>query len=313
MSKKKKEKDNEKTPDYIVYTDGSCAKNPGGPGAGACIIVNSSTGEELSLTQSYRSTTNNRMEMIAAIIALEQLPASVTVKLCSDSKYLINCFYGIWSQRKNKDLWIRLEKAAKGKHVSMQWVAGHSGNPLNEACDRLALCSLFDDNASDDEGYLKEKAAGRAFYETVDEYEKKDRPDNPLGIGGAMARIITIPVELDSDIDCLSVRAYAEKYEVHTTCASSILQFSMSGKTRFKDYISLKTGGRDKWSSTGKAKLLNSIKANDGGVIDTVKAHLNDEKDCCSALRWYKRGLPLKHAIRKVLVDKEISFNCINR
>ena len=135
--------------DVVIYTDGACKGNPGPGGWG--VLLRGPEGEK-ELCGGETATTNNRMEMMAAIQALEALTRSMTVKLHTDSQYVrdgIMSWLPRWKKRgwktadkkpvKNVDLWQRLE-AATGRHeeVSWHWVRGHSGHPENERADALA-------------------------------------------------------------------------------------------------------------------------------------------------------------------------------
>jgi ribonuclease HI len=122
-----------------IYTDGSCLKNPDGPGGYAAIILINGV-EAQHFSGSDPSTTSNRMEMMGVIAGLEALhhPASITVY--SDSQLVINCASRQWKRKKNLDLWKRLDAAASRHRVKWQWVRGHNGNIWNEAAD--ALCGL---------------------------------------------------------------------------------------------------------------------------------------------------------------------------
>ena len=131
-----------------IYTDGACSGNPG-PGGWAAIIIDE--GREEELFGAEESTTNQRMELLAAIKALERLPARSRVKLFSDSAYLINAFQKCWFKGwekgwlnaagkpvKNKDLWVRLQMLDNFHRITWCKLAGHSGDYYNERCDRLA-------------------------------------------------------------------------------------------------------------------------------------------------------------------------------
>ena len=131
-----------------VYTDGACRGNPGPGGWGALLRFGD---HEKELFGGEANTTNNRMELMAAIQALESLTRPCQVRLTTDSEYVKN---GItqwlpkWKQRgwrtasktpvKNADLWQRLEAAAKRHEVQWHWVKGHSGHPENDRVDELA-------------------------------------------------------------------------------------------------------------------------------------------------------------------------------
>ncbi len=133
-----------------IYTDGSCLGNPGPGGWGAILR----DGEDRELSGGEPETTNNRMEMTAAILALEALDRPRSIRLHTDSKYVmdgIKHWMPNWKRNgwrranrkpvKNVDLWHRLD-AAIGRHdVSWFWVKGHSGHPENERADALALAA----------------------------------------------------------------------------------------------------------------------------------------------------------------------------
>ena len=131
-----------------IFTDGACRGNPGPGGWGALLRYD---GKEKELYGGEADTTNNRMELMAAIQALESLTQRCEVQLTTDSEYVKN---GItqwivnWKKRgwrtankkpvKNTDLWQRLDKAASEHNVSWHWVRGHTGHPENERADELA-------------------------------------------------------------------------------------------------------------------------------------------------------------------------------
>jgi ribonuclease HI len=131
-----------------IFTDGACSGNPGPGGWGAVMRFQ---GKERELFGGESETTNNRMELMAAIRALEALKRPVKVRLFTDSKYLLE---GVtewmprWKERgwktaakkpvKNVDLWQRLEKALDRHNIEWTWVKGHAGHPENERADELA-------------------------------------------------------------------------------------------------------------------------------------------------------------------------------
>ena len=137
-----------------IYTDGSSRGNPG-PGGYGCVLKYVDTkGEvhERELSEGFKETTNNRMELMAAIAGLEALIRPCDVKLYSDSKYLVDAFNKHWIDNwkmkgwkrgknetvKNIDLWERLLKAKEPHNVEFIWVKGHDGHEYNERCDSLA-------------------------------------------------------------------------------------------------------------------------------------------------------------------------------
>jgi ribonuclease HI len=122
---------------YTIYTDGSCLKNPGGPGDYAAVIFRE--GEMIEeLSGGEAMTTSNRMEITAAIAGLRAVREPSIITLYSDSQYLIKTLTQDWKRMKNLDLWARLDQAAKPHRVSWQWIRGHNGNPGNVRADQLA-------------------------------------------------------------------------------------------------------------------------------------------------------------------------------
>ncbi|MCC8126146.1 MAG: ribonuclease HI [Clostridiales bacterium] len=141
-----------------IYTDGAAKGNPEGPGGyGTILQFTDSKGRlhERELSQGYQKTSNNRMELMAAIVGLEALNRPCEVELYSDSKYLTDAFNQGWIDNwlknnwkrgksgpvKNIDLWKRLLKAKAPHQVRFIWVKGHDGHPQNERCDRLAVAA----------------------------------------------------------------------------------------------------------------------------------------------------------------------------
>lgn len=132
----------------IIYTDGACSGNPGPGGWGALLIWR---GVEKELSGAEAHTTNNRMEMLAAIRALQSLKRPMPVTLVTDSTYLkdgITKWIAGWKKNgwktaakkpvKNQDLWQELDAALKDHQVEWRWVKGHAGHPENERVDQLA-------------------------------------------------------------------------------------------------------------------------------------------------------------------------------
>ncbi len=155
--------------EVTIYTDGSARGNPNGPGGYGTILHYTDTKGTLhqrEFSAGYVKTTNNRMELMAAIVGLEALIRPCTVHLYSDSQYLIKAFNEHWIdgwQRKNwmrtktepvknVDLWQRLLKAKAPHEVTFHWVKGHNGHPMNERCDELATAAADGKNLLTDEG-----------------------------------------------------------------------------------------------------------------------------------------------------------------
>ena len=152
------------TKEIVIYTDGACTGNPGAGGYGAVLIYN---GHRKEISGGYKLTTNNRMEMMAAIAALQSLKEKCTVKLHSDSKYLVDAVTKGWAKKwqangwkrnkkenaKNPDLWQTMLDLCQQHQVEFIWVKGHAGIPENEQCDRLAVAAAKGLNLPPDEGY----------------------------------------------------------------------------------------------------------------------------------------------------------------
>ncbi|MDO4174273.1 MAG: ribonuclease HI [Eubacteriales bacterium] len=134
----------------IIYTDGACSGNPG-PGGFGIILQYGEHRKEIS--QGFAETTNNRMELLAVITALEALKTPCDVDLYSDSKYVIDAIQKGWAVKwrskgwmrtpkepaKNPDLWERLLDLLDIHHVTFHWVKGHAQNENNNRCDELAV------------------------------------------------------------------------------------------------------------------------------------------------------------------------------
>jgi ribonuclease HI len=134
--------------EVALYTDGACRGNPGRGGWGAILVYGS---YEKELSGGEPMTTNNRMELLAAINGLAALRESCAVTLYSDSKYLVDAFLQGWvnswrshgwrrgrDELKNPDLWERLWELTRKHEVTFVWVKGHNGHKYNERCDALA-------------------------------------------------------------------------------------------------------------------------------------------------------------------------------
>jgi len=120
-----------------IYTDGACRGNPG-RGGWAAVVVG---GGKRVIHGFEDSTTNNRMEILAAIKGLEITEKESMVTVYSDSQYLVNTMVKGWKRKANLDLWTRLDEISKDRDVSWAWVKGHSGDPLNEEADHWATWS----------------------------------------------------------------------------------------------------------------------------------------------------------------------------
>ena len=148
----------------IIYTDGSSLGNPGPGGFG---VVIPSSGGNREFSGGFRRTTNNRMELLACIVGLEQLETPSVVALYSDSRYVVDGITKGWAKRwrcndwrkrtgekaLNIDLWARLISLCDRHEVHFIWVKGHAGNPGNERCDQLATQAANRHDLPADDGY----------------------------------------------------------------------------------------------------------------------------------------------------------------
>lgn len=150
-----------------IFTDGAARGNPDGPGGYGTVLEYVDTKGQLHTREfscGYKKTTNNRMELMAAIVGLEALNRPCEVELYSDSKYLVDAFNQHWIDSwlmkgwkrgknepvKNVDLWKRLLEAKQPHKVTFIWVKGHDGHAQNEKCDQLATSAADGDNLLDD-------------------------------------------------------------------------------------------------------------------------------------------------------------------
>lgn len=144
-----------------IYTDGSSRGNPGPGGYGAILMTGTHRKE---LSGGYRHTTNNRMELMAVIKALEALKKpGMQLTIYSDSQYIVNAIEKGWLRKwistnfaggkKNKDLWLQYDKLARQHSVRFVWVKGHANNPFNNRCDILATEAADGSNLEVDEGF----------------------------------------------------------------------------------------------------------------------------------------------------------------
>lgn len=145
-----------------IFTDGAAKGNPGPGGYGAILRFK---GKEKELSQGFRMTTNNRMELLAVIVALESLKSSnYGVDIYSDSKYVVDAVrlgwvFG-WKQKgfkgkKNPDLWMRYLKLHEKFKPEFHWVRGHAGHPENERCDQLAVAAAEKSDAHQIDTYFE--------------------------------------------------------------------------------------------------------------------------------------------------------------
>jgi ribonuclease HI len=143
-----------------IYTDGACSGNPGPGGYGVIMKFN---GREKIITEGFRKTTNNRMELLSVIVALEKITTDkYPVEIYSDSKYVIDSITKGWvfnwvktnfKGKKNEDLWKRFLEVESKFNITYHWVKGHNGHPENERCDQIAVDSIKNLNLNIDKIY----------------------------------------------------------------------------------------------------------------------------------------------------------------
>ena len=151
-----------------IYTDGACRGNPDGPGGyGAVLEYFDKSGDKhiKELSCGYKSTTNNRMELMGVLKALEALKGSCKVELYTDSQYIVNSFNKGWLDNwiknnwkrgkkkedvKNVDIWKQIIEVMKNHEVTYHWVKGHASHPQNERCDFLATTAADSGNLIED-------------------------------------------------------------------------------------------------------------------------------------------------------------------
>lgn len=143
-----------------IYTDGSAKGNPGPGGYG---VVLEYAGQTKELSEGFRLTTNNRMELLAVIVGLEQIKNSKhQITIYSDSKYVVDAVNKKWvfnwelnnyKKKKNPDLWKRFLMVYRKYNIIFKWIKGHSGHIQNERCDNLAVDATNNSNLKIDEGY----------------------------------------------------------------------------------------------------------------------------------------------------------------
>ena len=152
--------------EVTIYTDGACSGNPGAGGYGVVLMYGAAKKE---LSEGYKKTTNNRMELLAVIRGLEALKEPCRVNLYSDSKYVVDAIEKGWvvkwkqnnwmrnkkERASNVDLWEQLLMMLAKHQVKFIWVKGHADNPWNERCDELARMAIQKGNLKEDENYGK--------------------------------------------------------------------------------------------------------------------------------------------------------------
>jgi ribonuclease HI len=152
--------------EIAIYTDGGCRGNPGPGGYGVIIVAGE---KRMEISEGFRLTTNNRMEVMACIAALKTLEMCSDVVLYSDSSYVVNGITKGWARKwranrwmrtkneaaENSDLWAQLLELCDSHRVRFVWVHGHAGHPENERCDALATAASRDTDLKEDHAYVQ--------------------------------------------------------------------------------------------------------------------------------------------------------------
>lgn len=268
--------------DYIAWTDGGCIRNPGGKGGYGVVILEKATNTIHEYSAGYLSTTNNRMEIRAAIVALEHIPEGNSVLLISDSQLMLNCLTGAWKRKVNLDLWKILDREAAKHQIRTEWVRGHNGNPLNERCDALATAAMGNSCLLTDEGYILDE-------HTENTAEIRKQP-------GDTRNVPDIPEDLEG------IYTNPEGVQVNAACSAAIA--ALPDEPSFRRLAGIRTGGMDGWSRMSGEKLRNLFPKQ---LLRFVEKQFPSESDAMACLRWYGRGMTLRNAVRKTQADLEIA------
>jgi len=155
-----------------IYTDGAAKGNPGPGGYGIVLEYNKIQKE---LSEGFKLTTNNRMELLAVIIGLESIKeAGYKIIIYSDSKYVVDAVNKNWvfnwektnyKKKKNPDLWKRFLKIYRKHQVSLRWIKGHAGHSQNERCDQLAVLATMNNNLKTDMGYELSRSSSNTLFD----------------------------------------------------------------------------------------------------------------------------------------------------
>lgn len=293
-------------PDYEIFTDGGCIVNPGGHGGFGTVITDCRTGEIREYSGAFAATTNNRMEIMAVITAMEHIDPDSSVILYADSKYVLYTMTGAYKKKKNNDLWDRLDNACKGKIIKLMWVQGHTGIAGNERCDELANLAYTSGPFQQDKGYIDSQTAEN---KKAEQAASKKSVNTVSGRTDKSSKITDTEKFPEHDLSG-SVSDITERLHISKTCLDNINAFLQTSKD-FEDYLLLKSGGMDYWSGKSLDFLINNTL---GGkeALEAIKKNLDTDGEIISAMRWYARGISLYDAIRHEQVGKELRQKSYN-
>ncbi len=277
-----------KNPDYVAYTDGACWQEKYGTsiGRGGYGTIVIQTGSEdfkgVEYSEGYQLTTNNRMELMAVIVALQNVPADSTIRVYSDSQYVIKIMRGENSAHENQDLWDEYNNLIWSKHLDVDpvWVKGHNGNNNNERCDRLAKRACRKERLLHDEWYEEKKTSHALEYEM--DIPEKYRENN--------ARLLNREYLINEN-------------HVNPKCADAILAFWSYDSPKEEEYGALKVFGSDYWSEYYYDWFAANIEEEVLKIVEEAFDDIDLRERC---LRWYMRGLSLYDAINKAAYDFEM-------
>ena len=275
------------TREYTLYTDGSCLVNPGGAGGYGAVLIDMTTGEVTEKSEGFYASTNNRMEVMAAIEGLKMVPVGASVELVADSQYLVRTIDGYFAKKKNYDLWEQLDAAMAGKKIHTTWVRGHKGNPYNERCDQIAMAAANNPTRYDT-GYTEPAAA--PVTTATQKPAPAARPVDTARLAQKPALSDTVP-----PWKRVSAPHGAEYYtgperDVWESCKEAIVRLNRTMDPRFKDFAALRTGGTDGWSTLYDAAEVFGMET----ATDLLTV-LPSRRDVATCARWYGRGLRFEY------------------
>ena len=279
--------------DLIIFTDGGC-ETPGGKGAYGVVLYHQSSGDTEVFSKAFESTTNNRMELLAVIVALEKIRKPEPIVLYSDSKYVVNTAKDKFGRFANRDLWERFDEVSRNKNILFIWIQGHNGHRYNELCDQMCTKAMQNGPYAIDEGYvelLRKKAS----------LEKAIVENHDLS-SIARSKFEEIPEEFEVKPAEQTVKEYSAEYAVHLSCAKQLLYFYQYDFHAAKHYAAIKTGGRDYWSGI-RDKEMRLILGEER--MNVLEVYL-DEVNAIKAAKWMCRGMTMSDAIKKTLIDAEL-------
>lgn len=268
------------TYDLLIYTDGGCRPNPGGPGGIGVVMLDPNGKVVREISEGFPASadvTNNRMEITAVNRALQtvrdEFPDAKKLLFRCDSTYVVGIASGAKSYSANADLWDVFQSLVRDfSELSFEHVPAHSGVEHNERCDELAT-------------QAQKAASGEA-------------PEKP----NAMNTVIEVPELFRTKFTEFDPDEFAEIRGIHPECARMILSLLDVPKPSFKAFYSLRSCGKDSVSSMCREDMMNEIGTMGEEMVGILDGFFPDPANVDNCLRWYLRGLPLDYSIRHELV-----------